>query len=84
MCLGVPAKVVKVLGDTAIVDFGGVRREVDILLQPDVKEGDYVIVHAGAVISKLSLEEAKKILEVWEEIIKALNFSDKIARNNTQ
>jgi len=69
MCLGIPARVIKVLGDTAIVDFGGVRREVDILLQPDVKEGDYVIVHAGAVISKLSIEEAKKILETWEEIL---------------
>lgn len=72
MCLGIPARVVKVLGDTAIVDFGGVRREVDILLQPDVKEGDYVIVHAGAVISKLSIEEAEKTLKIWEELISAL------------
>lgn len=72
MCLGIPARVVKVLGDTAIVDFGGVRREVDILLQPDVKEGDYVIVHAGAVISKLSIEEAEKTLKIWEEVMLAL------------
>jgi len=75
MCLGVPAKVIKVKENTAIVDYGGgFQREVDILLQPDVKEGDYVIVHAGAVIAKLKEKEALEILRLINE---AIQLSDK-------
>lgn len=76
MCLGIPAKVIKVEGNTAIVDYGGIRRRVDTLLQPDVKEGEYVIVHAGAIISKISEEEAKIMLEAWEELLKSLETSE--------
>jgi len=72
MCLGIPGVVVEVKELTAIVDFGGVKREVDKLLVPDVKPGDYVIVHAGAIISKLSREEAEKTIEAWKEVLEAL------------
>jgi len=72
MCLGIPGVVVEVKEMTAIVDFGGVKREVDKLLVPDVKPGDYVIVHAGAIISKLSREEAEKTIEAWKEVLEAL------------
>jgi len=72
MCLGIPGVVIEVKDMTAIVDFGGVKREVDRLLVPDVKPGDYVIVHAGAIISKLSREEAEKTIEAWKEVLEAL------------
>lgn len=72
MCLGIPAKVVEVRGETAVVEILGVRREVSILLTPDVKPGDYVIVHAGMAIGKLSLEEARKTLELLEEVLREL------------
>jgi len=68
MCLGIPAKVVELKGLTAIVDFGGVKKEVSSLLEPDLKIGDYVIVHAGAIISKISEEEAVETIKVWREI----------------
>lgn len=68
MCLGVPARVIEVReGTVALVDFGGTVREVDATLEPHVKPGDYVIVHAGAIIAVLDADEAKKILETIEE-----------------
>ncbi len=70
MCLAIPGKIVELQGDRAIVDFGGVKQEVDVSLLEDVKEGDWVIVHTGFAIQKLSEEEAKASLEVWEEVLK--------------
>lgn len=74
MCLGVPARVVEVKnnGRSAIVDYGGVRREVDAFLVSDLKVGDYVIVHAGAIIEKLDEKEAIESMHLWREIIKTL------------
>mgnify|MGYP000173807182 CR=1 FL=1 len=69
MCLGIPAKVVEIKGTTAVVDYGGYLREVDILLQPDVKVGDYVIVHAGAVIAKIDEKEALETIKLWKEVL---------------
>jgi len=72
MCLGIPGVVVEVKDTIAIVDFGGVKREVDSLLVPNIKPGDYVIVHAGAIISKLSPEEAEETIKAWREVLEAL------------
>lgn len=67
VCLGIPAKVIKIKGDFAVVDYGGVQKEVNIAFV-DVKEEDYVIIHAGFAIQKLEKEEAEKTLELWREI----------------
>lgn len=67
MCLGIPGKVVKVEGDMAEVDFWGVRRKASLLLMPEVKEGDYVLVHVGFVITKLEEQEAQETLRLFEE-----------------
>jgi len=72
MCLGIPGKVVKIDGDVALVDIGGVKKQVDIFLVPDVKVGDYVIVHAGSAISKVNEKEAHEMLKAWEEIVKSI------------
>ena len=69
MCLAIPAKVIKVNGSLAKVDFGeGVLREVNVSLV-DVKAGDYVLVHAGYAIQVLSEEEAVETLKLWSEIL---------------
>jgi len=69
MCLAIPAKVIKVNGNLAKVDFGeGVLREVNVSLV-DVKAGDYVLVHAGYAIQVLSEEEAMETLKLWSEIL---------------
>jgi hydrogenase expression/formation protein HypC len=68
VCLAIPAKVLKVRGDVATVDFGGVKREVDVSLT-DAEVGQYVIVHAGYAIQVLDEEEAKVTLSLFDEIL---------------
>ncbi|MCW3135839.1 MAG: HypC/HybG/HupF family hydrogenase formation chaperone [Canidatus Methanoxibalbensis ujae] len=66
MCLGIPARIVKVKGERkSLADFGGgVMREIDISLV-DVREGEYVIVHAGFAISVIDEEEAEETMKIW-------------------
>lgn len=73
MCLAVPAKVVKVEGDHAEVEIGGIRREASIalLLGEGVAIGDYVLIHTGYAISKVDEEEARAILATWREVMEA-------------
>ncbi len=68
MCLAVPGKIISIEGKAAVVDFGGMRREVRLDLLSKVKKGDYVIVHVGYAIQTLDEKEAKKILESWKEV----------------
>jgi len=68
MCLGVPARVMSVVGTSATVEVGGARREISVLLLEEVREGDWVILHAGFAISKLSPEEAQRTLQYLREI----------------
>ncbi|MHA1648974.1 MAG: HypC/HybG/HupF family hydrogenase formation chaperone, partial [Candidatus Helarchaeota archaeon] len=63
MCLAIPGKIIKVEGDYAKVDFGGVTRRVGISLLENVTENDYVIVHAGYAIEVLNEEEAEERLK---------------------
>ena len=58
MCVGLSARVVSVHKDTALVDASGARREVSAELLDDLEPGDYVMVHAGVAIAKISEEEA--------------------------
>ncbi len=71
MCLGVPARVIDVKGRTALVDFGGVQREVDATLE-EVSPGDYVMVHVGMIISKIDPEAAEESMKFWRELIEYL------------
>jgi len=68
MCLAVPGKVVEIKGDKAIVDFGGIKREVIISLLENVQIGEYVIVHAAFAIERLNEEEAKETLRLLDEM----------------
>jgi len=69
VCLAIPGKVVKIEGNVAIVDYGGIRREARIDFIKDLKVGDYVIVHTGFAIEKLDEKAAMKSIEAWEEIM---------------
>jgi hydrogenase expression/formation protein HypC len=69
MCLALPVKVVELgAGETAIVDLGGVRKEISLALVDDVHVGDYVILHVGYALSKLDPEEAEKTLALFAEM----------------
>jgi len=68
MCLAIPARIVEINGnDTAIVDLGGVRKDVSLALVEDVKVGDYVILHVGYALTRLDPEEAEKTLALMAE-----------------
>jgi hydrogenase expression/formation protein HypC len=71
MCIGIPAKVVEVKGTSGKVDYQGVQRETSFLMLPEAKVGDYVILHAGFAIKKLSAEEAEETLRLIEEMVRA-------------
>ncbi len=66
MCVGLPAKVKKVKDGMAIVDATGATREVSAELLEDLEPGDYVMVHAGMAIAKITsddVSEAKEIID---------------------
>jgi hydrogenase expression/formation protein HypC len=69
MCLAIPAKVVELLpDDQAVIDLGGVRKEISLALVSDVAVDDYVIVHVGYALNKLDQDEAAKTLALFAEI----------------
>jgi len=73
MCLAIPAKVVQKLeNDQALVEVGGVRNRISLLLVEDVTVGDYVIVHVGFAIARLNAVEAAKTLALFDEIARHL------------
>ena len=71
MCLALPVKVIEVgtgaAGDWALVDLGGVKKEISLALLDGVAVGDYVILHTGYALSKLDTEEAAKTLVLFSE-----------------
>ncbi|BCB28554.1 hydrogenase assembly protein HupF [Sulfurimicrobium lacus] len=76
MCLAIPARVAELLeNDLAVVDLGGVRKEISLALVDDVALGDYVIVHVGYAINRLDPEEAEKTLALFAEIAETLDSS---------
>lgn len=68
MCLAVPMELVEKSEFRGVARLGGVSRDVNLMLVPEVCLGDYVIVHAGCAISVLSREEAQKTLDLLGEI----------------
>lgn len=69
MCWGVPAKVIKVEGLMAKVDFGGSIKDV-LVINEDVKPGDLVIVHAGTIIGKIDEKEIDETIGVYGDLMK--------------
>lgn len=60
MCVGLPAKVVRIQDGMALVDASGARREVSAELLSDIDPGDYVMVHAGLAIAKITAEDTEE------------------------
>ncbi len=70
MCLGVPGKVLSVDGQSALVDFFGVKKELrlDIVDEP-VAIGDYVLNHVGFAIRRIPPEEVQETLALFDQIL---------------
>jgi hydrogenase expression/formation protein HypC len=71
MCLGVPGRVIEVHGQTASVDFFGVRREtrLDVVDEP-VEPGDYILNHVGFAIRKIPAHEIQETLALYDLLLK--------------
>ena len=68
MCVGLAAKVVKVKGNIALVDASGARRQVSTELIKNLDPGDYVMVHAGTAIAKISSDDIEETTELLEDL----------------
>lgn len=64
MCLAIPGKIISSKNDHALVNFNGIKKEVNISLVK-AKKGDWVIVHTGFAIQKLSKESAFEVLKLY-------------------
>jgi len=66
MCLAIPGKITSIKGNRATVDFDGIKKDINVFLTPDAKKGDYVIVHAGFAIQKISKQSALEVFKIYE------------------
>jgi hydrogenase expression/formation protein HypC len=68
MCLAVPALIKSIDGDEAEVELGGVSRRASLVLTPEAKVGDYVLLHAGYAINIVDQSEAAETLNMLREM----------------
>jgi hydrogenase expression/formation protein HypC len=81
MCLAIPGKVTSISGEDPLlrsgkVDFGGVLKEVSLAYVPEVKVGDYVIVHVGFALSRVDEAEANQVFEYLREMQELTELED--------
>ena len=79
MCLAVPARIVELEGDRAVVDAMGNRFNAKTTLLADVKIGDIVLVHAGFAIALVDEAEARETWALFDEIIAFEKTQNKIS-----
>ncbi|SUP40233.1 HypC/HybG/HupF family hydrogenase formation chaperone [Veillonella criceti] len=68
MCLAVPAQLIKVNEFIGTIELTGVTRDVNLMLVPEAKVGDYVLVHAGCAVQVVDEEEAKATMDAFREL----------------
>src|SRR5512144_1389683 len=73
MCLAIPGKITSISGEDPLtrsgkVDFGGILKDVSLAYVPEVKVGDYVIVHVGFALSRVDEAEANEVFEYLREM----------------
>ena len=72
MCVGIPSRIVEYPAEgLAVVDVAGARTKVSMLLLPEARIGDFVIVHAGFAIKRVDEQEAVETLRLLREIAEA-------------
>ncbi len=79
MCLAIPGKVIELQGEHSLervgrIDFNGILRDVSVACTPEVKVGDYVLVHAGFSLSIVDEAEALALLATFaDEVVHELS-----------
>ena len=79
MCLAIPARIIELEADKAVVDAMGNRFKAKTTLLPDAKLGDLVLVHAGFAISLVDEEEAKKTWQLVAEINEFMDTQNRVS-----
>lgn len=70
MCLGVVGRIDEIDGEMATAEILGVRRQISIVLVPEIKIGDYVMIHAGFAINRMDEKDARETEELILEVLK--------------
>ena len=69
MCLGIPVKIIEIRNNNkALCGYLGVEKEIDIRFTPRVKEGEFVLLHAGFAIQVVNKKNAQKVYDILDEI----------------
>ena len=68
MCIAIPAQVVEIEGEKGVVNLGGVNKEINFSFTPEVKEGDWVLMHTGFALNIISEDDAQETLKIFEEM----------------
>lgn len=68
MCLSIPAKILSIEGKTAKASVGGTIINVGLHMIDDIKAGDYVLVHTGFALQKISDKEAQETIKLIKEM----------------
>jgi hydrogenase expression/formation protein HypC len=78
MCLAIPGKILNIDGNSALVDFDGIKQKVIIALIQNPEVGKFVIVHAGYAIEQMDEKDALEAIEQWKELAEEqdLDLSD--------
>ncbi len=79
MCLAIPARIVELKGDNAVVDAMGNRWKAKTTPLPEAKLGSLVLIHAGFAISLVDEEEAKETWQLLAEIAEFDDTQDKVS-----
>ena len=81
MCLAVPGKVVSIKGEDPLlrmgtVDFGGIRKDINLSFVPDAEVGDYVLVHVGFALNTIDEREADRVFQYLDEMAELGELED--------
>lgn len=68
MCLGVPARVIRIEDSEATVAIGDIEYRASLLLLNDIQVGDFIILHAGFAIEKVDPREAEETIQLFKEM----------------
>ncbi|MCK4780041.1 MAG: HypC/HybG/HupF family hydrogenase formation chaperone [Candidatus Lokiarchaeota archaeon] len=74
MCLAIPGKILEIDGNSALIDFDGIKQKVIIALIQNPEIGKYVIVHAGYAIEMMNEKDALEAIEQWNELAEEQNL----------
>jgi len=80
MCLAIPGKVIDIFEEAGLkmgrIDYAGTVNTACLEYIPDIKVGEYTVVHAGFALSIIAEAEARQSYAAWEELLRAASLND--------